>query len=55
IPLNILSVQAYGFPWIDSTVLLASREKFIRLNTSKPFKVNAGTKGFCESPSCPLH
>ncbi|KAL7281141.1 hypothetical protein ACG7TL_004449 [Trametes sanguinea] len=46
IPLNLLTVRARGTSQIDHTVLLDSRERFIRLDTSKPFKVNAGTKGF---------
>ncbi|CDO74266.1 hypothetical protein BN946_scf184643.g6 [Trametes cinnabarina] len=46
IPLSILAVREDGFFKIDSNALLTKRETFISLDTSKPFKLNAGTTGF---------
>jgi aminopeptidase 2 len=49
IPLNILSVDSAGKPTVDRTAVLSEREKFFPIDTSKPFKLNAGTNGFCGS------
>ncbi|GJE97967.1 M1 family metallopeptidase [Phanerochaete sordida] len=43
IPLSLLTVDSNGKSSIDNTILLDEREKFIALDTSKPFKLNAGT------------
>jgi aminopeptidase 2 len=48
VPLNIVSVADPGQATIDKTAILDEREKFFALDTSKPFKVNAGTNGVCE-------
>ncbi|KAI0075828.1 hypothetical protein K474DRAFT_1663834 [Panus rudis PR-1116 ss-1] len=45
IPLSIVTVGADGKPVVDHKVLLDTREKDIPLDTSKPFKLNAGTVG----------
>ncbi|KAL0581102.1 Aminopeptidase 2 mitochondrial [Marasmius crinis-equi] len=45
VPLSILSVQADGTTSIDRTLVLDEREKIYPLNTSRPFKLNAGTNG----------
>ncbi|KAF5367551.1 hypothetical protein D9758_003664 [Tetrapyrgos nigripes] len=45
IPLNILTLDANGKPTVDRTALLEKREQEFPLDTSKPFKVNAGTNG----------
>ncbi|KDQ59543.1 hypothetical protein JAAARDRAFT_33120 [Jaapia argillacea MUCL 33604] len=45
IPLNILTVDKDGRPSVDKTAVLDEREKFIPLDTSLPFKLNAGTTG----------
>ncbi|KAJ7108703.1 peptidase family M1-domain-containing protein [Mycena epipterygia] len=46
IPLHILSADAAGNISIDHEVLLREREQFIALDTSRPFKINAGTTGY---------
>ena len=49
IPLNILTVSDDGTAVVNKDILLDEREKFIPLDTSKTFKLNADTTGFCES------
>ncbi|KDR73439.1 hypothetical protein GALMADRAFT_72189 [Galerina marginata CBS 339.88] len=44
IPLGILSIKD-GKPFVDRDVLLKERQKHFALDTSKPFKLNAGTNG----------
>ncbi|KAJ8489143.1 hypothetical protein ONZ51_g3140 [Trametes cubensis] len=46
VPLNLLTVDASGKPILNKDILLDEREKFIPLDTSKPFKLNADTTGF---------
>ena len=48
IPLTIVSVDADGNRTVDKGIVLDEREKFIALDTSKPFKLNGGTIGVCE-------
>ncbi|KIP07998.1 hypothetical protein PHLGIDRAFT_105051 [Phlebiopsis gigantea 11061_1 CR5-6] len=43
IPLSLLTTDASGKASVDHTILLDEREKFIAVDTSKPFKLNAGT------------
>ncbi|KAJ3551896.1 hypothetical protein NM688_g4446 [Phlebia brevispora] len=45
IPLNLVTVDSNGKVTIDRTLVLDEREKAIHLDTSKPFKLNAGTAG----------
>ncbi|KXN83489.1 Aminopeptidase 2, mitochondrial [Leucoagaricus sp. SymC.cos] len=45
VPLRILTVDASGKAVIDSEALLSEREQFLKLDTSKPYKLNAGTTG----------
>ncbi|KAL0066570.1 Aminopeptidase 2 mitochondrial [Marasmius tenuissimus] len=45
VPLSILSVGSDGKPTIDNSAVLGAREKTYSLDTSKPFKLNAGTNG----------
>ncbi|KAK1218706.1 Aminopeptidase 2 mitochondrial [Marasmius sp. AFHP31] len=45
VPLSILSVGSDGKPTIDNSAILDAREKTYSLDTSKPFKLNAGTNG----------
>ncbi|KAL0580690.1 Aminopeptidase 2 mitochondrial [Marasmius crinis-equi] len=45
VPLSILSVGSDGKPTIDNSAVLEAREKEYSLDTSKPFKLNAGTNG----------
>ncbi|THH28050.1 hypothetical protein EUX98_g6135 [Antrodiella citrinella] len=45
IPLSLLTVSADGKANIDTKIILDSRETTISLDTSKPFKINAGTTG----------
>ncbi|KAF9255758.1 leucyl aminopeptidase [Marasmius fiardii PR-910] len=45
VPLGILSIQSDGTPSIDNSLVLEEREKMYALDTSRPFKLNAGTNG----------
>ncbi|KAI0743398.1 peptidase family M1-domain-containing protein [Daedaleopsis nitida] len=45
-PLSLLTVFEDGTPVLDKDILLDEREKFIPLDTSRPFKLNGGTTGF---------
>ncbi|KAK1231989.1 Aminopeptidase 2 mitochondrial [Marasmius sp. AFHP31] len=45
IPLAILSVQEDGSTSIDRSLVLEEREKTYPLDTSRPYKLNAGTSG----------
>ncbi|GLB35338.1 putative aminopeptidase [Lyophyllum shimeji] len=45
VPLSLLSVNQDGKPSLDRRAILEEREKTIDLDTSKPFKLNAGTVG----------
>ena len=36
---------------VDRTLVLRDREMTIPLDTSQPFKLNAGTTGVCKCPS----
>ncbi|KAL1947448.1 hypothetical protein VTO73DRAFT_14409 [Trametes versicolor] len=46
LPLNLLIVDNEGKSILNKATLLDEREKFIPLDTSKPFKLNADTTGF---------
>ncbi|KAJ7066128.1 leucyl aminopeptidase [Mycena amicta] len=46
IPLNIATVDAAGTVAVNKTILLSTRELFVPLDTSRPFKLNAGSSGF---------
>lgn len=48
VPLGIKSVDAEGKVSVDRTIVLTEREADISLDTSRPFKLNAGTTGVCE-------
>ncbi|EEB88327.1 hypothetical protein MPER_13892, partial [Moniliophthora perniciosa FA553] len=54
VPLSILTVDANGKAVVDNAAVLDAREKTYSLDTSKPFKLNAGTNGVCEY-FFPLH
>ncbi|KAL4244429.1 Aminopeptidase [Abortiporus biennis] len=45
VPLFFLTVSQDGKPLIDKQLILDSREKFINLDVSKSYKLNAGTFG----------
>ncbi|KAJ7803974.1 hypothetical protein B0H14DRAFT_2198521, partial [Mycena olivaceomarginata] len=45
VPLVILTVNGNGQVHVDKTVILEQREKTIALDTSRNFKLNAGTTG----------
>jgi len=49
VPLSLLSVGKDGKPAIDNSLILDTREKFISLDTTKPYKLNANTTGVCMS------
>ncbi|OJT04088.1 Aminopeptidase 2, mitochondrial [Trametes pubescens] len=46
LPLNLLVVDNEGKSLLNKATLLDEREKFIPLDTSKPYKLNADTTGF---------
>ncbi|KAI8998978.1 leucyl aminopeptidase [Trametes punicea] len=46
LPLNLLTVDSSGKATLRKDLLLEEREKFIPLDTNKPFKLNADTTGF---------
>ena len=48
IPLSLLSTKN-GKSSVDKTAILQARETTIPLDTSQPFKLNAGTTGVCAS------
>jgi aminopeptidase 2 len=45
IPLSLLSTNANGKTTVDHSIVLSEREIDIKLDTSKPWKLNAGTVG----------
>ncbi|KAF5391327.1 hypothetical protein D9757_002062 [Collybiopsis confluens] len=45
IPLAILTIGADGKPIVNKTAVLDTRERTFELDTSKPYKLNAGTNG----------
>ncbi len=46
--MSLITTSPDGKTVINKDLLLDEREKFIPLDTSKPFKLNADTTGFCE-------
>lgn len=48
VPLSLLTLDENGNPRIDRRILLNQREMTIQLDSSKLFKLNAGTTGVCE-------
>lgn len=46
VPLNLLSVQ-HGIASVDREIVLRERETTYVVDTTKPFKLNTGTKGVC--------
>jgi len=47
IPLNVLSTNSAGKTTIDRQPVLEEREGTVTVDTTKPFKLNAGTSGVC--------
>lgn len=47
VPMNILAMEANGVVTVNKAAILDQREQFISLDTSKPFKLNAGNAGYC--------
>ncbi|KAG8687839.1 Aminopeptidase 2 mitochondrial, partial [Ceratobasidium sp. 395] len=45
IPLSLLSTDANGKTTVDHSIVLSEREASFKLDTSKPWKLNAGTVG----------
>ncbi|KAL4243857.1 Aminopeptidase [Abortiporus biennis] len=46
IPLSLLTVSSDGIPHIDNRIVLDKWQNFIELDTTKPYKLNAGTVSF---------
>jgi aminopeptidase 2 len=49
IPLGLVTASAQGQALIDNTAILEVREAEFKLDTAKPFKINADTNGVCMS------
>ena len=49
VPLALLSIGNDGKPAINNSLILDTREKFIPLDTTRPYKLNANTTGVCMS------
>jgi aminopeptidase 2 len=47
IPLKLLTVDGDGNCHIDRSVVMTKREETYPVDTSRPFKLNAGTSGVC--------
>lgn len=48
-PLGLVTASVPGQSLIDNTALLDTREAEFKLDTTKPFKINADTNGVCGS------
>jgi aminopeptidase 2 len=48
VPLALLTTDSDKVK-VDNSVVLDTREKTLAIDTSKPFKLNAGTYGVCKS------
>ncbi|KAF8682603.1 ERAP1-like C-terminal domain [Rhizoctonia solani] len=53
IPLSLLTVGADGKATVDHSIVLSERETDIKLDTSRPWKLNAGTVGVFRSAYTP--
>jgi hypothetical protein len=49
IPLGVVTASAHGQALIDNTPILETREADFKLDTTRPFKINADTNGVCVS------
>jgi|SRR5712671_464637 len=49
IPLGLVTASVPGQALVDNTALLEAREAEFKLDTTKPFKINADTNGVCGS------
>jgi hypothetical protein len=49
VPLALLSIGKDGKPAINNSLILDTREKFIPLDTTQPYKLNSNTTGVCMS------
>jgi aminopeptidase 2 len=49
IPLNILTVNDSGEVTVQRQIVMTAREETYEIDTTKPYKLNAGTSGVCES------
>ncbi|KAG8777819.1 Aminopeptidase 2 mitochondrial [Serendipita sp. 397] len=45
IPLNLMTVDESGKASVDRSIVMKTREETYKVDTSKPFKLNAGTSG----------
>ena len=50
-PLGIVTLDENGKRVVDNSIVLDAREKEFMLDISKPFKLNADTKGVCAYPA----
>jgi aminopeptidase 2 len=48
VPLRLLSVDSSGKAILDKNALLTEREQTFKIDSTKPFKLNAGTSGVCK-------
>lgn len=49
VPLGLVTASVDGQSSIDNTALLVTRDAEFKLDTTKPFKINADTNGVCGS------
>jgi hypothetical protein len=49
VPLGLVTASVDGQSLVDNTALLETREAEFKLDTAKPFKINADTNGVCGS------
>lgn len=49
VPLGLVTASVDGQSLVDNTALLETREAEFKLDTTKPFKINADTNGVCGS------
>jgi hypothetical protein len=49
--LAVVTKNKHGTSYVDKSVVLRGQQTVIHLDTTVPFKLNAGTSGFCESGS----
>ena len=52
VPISLVTVDDEGKTEVKNDLVLEEREAFVPLDTSRPFKLNFDTTGFCALPFC---
>ena len=55
VPLGLVTASVDGQSMVDNTALLETREAEFKLDTTKPYKINADTNGVCRLFHFPCH